>query len=403
MENIELIKRRVLRLTVVAMLLFFSCLHLVFASADTKEKMEAAEKKKQEKQQELESAQQDLERTEENLAALERVKFGYQGELNVLNEEMQLVADNLAVLETKMELKQMEIDDTRAALEEAVESRQNQYNSMKACIRFLYEGGSNQYLEILLSANSFGEFLNFADYVEQISAYDRAKLEEYVRTEGEIEEKGQQLDEEMGELVALQEGVAAQQARVSELIGKTSDRIAKTAESIEDVEAQADEFEQEVMEKQQEADAAEQEYQAIKAKYEEELRLSRLAAQSAWRDISQVQFEEGDRYLLANLIYCEAGGEPYEGQVAVGAVVINRVLSSVYPDTVTGVIYQRYQFSPVNSGMLANALAVDKATQNCYRAADEAMSGVTNVGNCVYFRTPIPGLEGIRIGGHIFY
>ena len=403
MENIELIKRRVLRLTVVAMLLFFSCLHLVFASADTKEKMEAAEKKKQEKQQELESAQQDLERTEENLAALERVKFGYQGELNVLNEEMQLVADNLAVLETKMELKQMEIDDTRAALEEAMENRQNQYNSMKARIRFLYEGGSNQYLEILLSANSFGEFLNFADYVEQISAYDRAKLEEYVRTEGEIEEKGQQLDEEMGELVALQEGVAAQQARVSELIGKTSDRIAKTAESIEDVEAQADEFEQEVMEKQQEADAAEQEYQAIKAKYEEELRLSRLAAQSAWRDISQVQFEEGDRYLLANLIYCEAGGEPYEGQVAVGAVVINRVLSSVYPDTVTGVIYQRYQFSPVNSGMLANALAVDKATQNCYRAADEAMSGVTNVGNCVYFRTPIPGLEGIRIGGHIFY
>ncbi len=403
MENVELLKRRVLRLTVVALLLFFSCLHLVFATADTKEKLEAAEKKKQEKQEELASAQQDLERTEENLAALERVKFGYQGELNVLNEEMQLVADNLAVLETRMELKQMEIDETRAALEEAVILRQNQYDSMKARIRFLYEGGSNGYMDILLSADSFGEFLNFADYVEQLSAYDRVMLEEYVKTEGEIGDKSEELQEEMNELVSLQEGVAAQQARVGELIGKTADRIAKTAESIEDVEAQADEFEQQVMEKQQEAEEAEQEYQTIKAKYEEELRLSRLAAQSAWRDISQVEFEEGDRYLLANLIYCEAGGEPYEGQVAVGAVVINRVLSSVYPDTVTGVIYQRYQFSPVNSGMLANALAVDKATQSCYRAADEAMSGVTNVGNCVYFRTPIPGLEGIRIGGHIFY
>ena len=274
---------------------------------------------------------------------------------------------------------------------------------MKAGIRFLYEGGSNNYMDILLSAEDFGEFLNFADYVEQLSAYDRTMLEEYVKTEGEIGDKSEELQEEMNELVSLQEGVAAQQARVGELIGKTADRIAKTAESIEDVEAQADEFEQQVMEKQQEAEEAEQEYQTIKAKYEEELRLSRLAAQSAWRDISQVEFEEGDRYLLANLIYCEAGGEPYEGQVAVGAVVINRVLSSVYPDTVTGVIYQRYQFSPVNSGMLANALAVDKATQSCYRAADEAMSGVTNVGNCVYFRTPIPGLEGIRIGGHIFY
>lgn len=403
MENVEAIKRRVLRLTVVALLLFFSCLRLVFASADTKEQMDAAEKKKQEKEEELASAQQDLERTEENLAALERVRFGYQGELNLLNEEMQLVADNLAVLETRMELKQMEIDETRAALEAAVNLRQNQYESMKARIRFLYEGGSNGYMDILLSADDFGEFLNFADYVEQLSAYDRAKLDEYVRTEGEIGEQSLRLQEEMSELVSLQEGVAEQQARVSELIGKTSNRIAATAESIEDVEAQADEYEREVQEKQQEADEAEQEYLKIKAKYEEELRLSRLAAQSAWRDISQVTFEEGDRYLLANLIYCEAGGEPYEGQVAVGAVVINRVLSSVYPDTVTGVIYQRFQFSPVNSGMLANALAVDKATPSCYRAADEAMSGVTNVGNCVYFRTPIPGLEGIRIGGHIFY
>ena len=112
---------------------------------------------------------------------------------------------------------------------------------------------------------------------------------------------------------------------------------------------------------------------------------------------------EGDRYLLANLIYCEAGGESYAGQVAVGAVVINRVLSSVYPDSVVGVIYQGGQFSPVGSGRLAAALAGGSATQSCYQAADEAMRGNTNVGNCVYFRTPIEGLNGIRIGGHIFY
>lgn len=83
--------------------------------------------------------------------------------------------------------------------------------------------------------------------------------------------------------------------------------------------------------------------------------------------------------------------------------MINRVLSSVYPDTITGVIYQRKQFSPVASGRLAIALNENKATAQCYQAADEAMSGVTNVGDCVYFRTPIEGLTGISIGGHIFY
>ena len=86
-----------------------------------------------------------------------------------------------------------------------------------------------------------------------------------------------------------------------------------------------------------------------------------------------------------------------------GAVVINRVLSSVYPDTVVGVIYQNKQFSPVASGRLALALAEGRATADCYRAADEAMAGVTNVGNCVYFRTPIEGLSDTQIGGHIFY
>ena len=107
--------------------------------------------------------------------------------------------------------------------------------------------------------------------------------------------------------------------------------------------------------------------------------------------------------ILAALIQCEAGGEPYEGQVAVGAVVINRVLSSVYPNSLSGVIYQNRQFEPVSTGRLALALAENRATARCYQAADEAMSGVTNVGHCVYFRTPIPGLEGIRIGGHVFY
>ena len=121
---------------------------------------------------------------------------------------------------------------------------------------------------------------------------------------------------------------------------------------------------------------------------------------SIWQKAGHIP---GDGYLLANLIYCEAGGEPYDGQLAVASVVINRVRSSVYPNTVVGVIYQNKQFSPVASGRLELALAANKATSRCYQAADEAMSGVTNVGNCVYFRTPVEGLTGISIGGHIFY
>ena len=394
---------RVFRILLSLVLVFGMFEHSAQATSTTKEQLDEAERRKQEKEGELAEAQQDLKQTQASLARLQQVKNGYQGEMNELNTELQLVADNLHQLEVQIDIKQIEIDETNLKLEQAKTTRQEQYESMKKRIRFLYENGGMGYVDILLSAESFSEFLNFADYIEDLSAYDRKMLDEYVQNEHDITEAEIQLEAEMDELEVLRADVEAQQNEVNALIQKTANNIAATADSIENVNAQADAYEQEVLQAQQEAAAAQAEYAAIKAQYEEELRLAKLARQSAWRNISEVTFEEGDRYLLANLIYCEAGGEPYEGQVAVGAVVINRLLSSRYPDTVTGVIYQRKQFSPVQLGMLANALAVNKATASCYRAADEAMAGVTNVGNCLYFRTPIPGLEGIRIGGHIFY
>jgi len=180
------------------------------------------------------------------------------------------------------------------------------------------------------------------------------------------------------------------------LITEVSKSISQYEDQIDDAEKAARAYETEMKK-------LEKDLKYLKKKLAEEQAMSQLAANSEWRNISEVTFAEGDRYLLANLIYCEAGGEPYAGQVAVGAVVINRVLSSKFPDTVVGVIYQKRQFSPVGSGRLELALARNKATESCYKAADEAMAGLSNVGNCVFFRTPIPGLTGISIGGHIFY
>ena len=175
---------------------------------------------------------------------------------------------------------------------------------------------------------------------------------------------------------------------------------AKYADEIESLEDSIEAYEKEIAEQNKDIEALKKQLELEKAN-------SSLAANSAWRDISQVAFEDGDRKLLANLIYCEARGEGYDGKVAVGSVVINRVLSERFPNTVVGVIYAPNQFAPVKSTVnsLALALAEDRASRypDCYRAADEAMSGYSNVGRCVYFRTPIPGLTGTQIGNHIFY
>lgn len=251
-------------------------------------------------------------------------------------------------------------------------------------------------LEMLMQVGSFSEFLNYSDYVEQLSEYDREMLDEYQATIETIEAEKQRLKEEKEQLQELKAKVEVEKSRTAGILSSTANVYNSTSQELSSAEAEMLAYEQTLKEQ-------EENIEYLKKKLEEEIALSKLSATSAKRDISEVTFADGDRYLLASIIYCEAGGESPEGQLAVGAVVINRVLSSVFPDTVVGVVYQNKQFSPVASGRLGLALAEGKATAGCYQAADQAMAGVTNVGNCVYFRTPIEGLTGTQIGGHIFY
>jgi len=362
------------------------------AYADVKD----TEKKLNEAKEEKKKTEDALNSTREELDDLEETTEGLKGQLNSLNNSLAEVSDNLAELEKRIEEKQAQIEQTGRELEEAKRVEQEQYAAMKKRIQFMYEKRDYILLEMLFGSASFSELLNRNDYIEQLSDYDRKKLEEYKATKEMIQAVKQQLEEELQELDEIKAQVEAEKSRVAGLVSQTSTNLAGKTTEISQAESEALAYEEKLKEQ-------EQNIEQLQAKLAEEIRLSRLAAQSKWRDISEVSFAEGDRYLLANLIYCEAGGEIYAGQVAVGAVVINRVLSSVYPDTVVGVIYQNGQFSPVASGSLAAALAENKATDRCYQAADEAMRGNTNVGNCVYFRTPIEGLSGINIGGHVFY
>lgn len=108
-----------------------------------------------------------------------------------------------------------------------------------------------------------------------------------------------------------------------------------------------------------------------------------------------------DTRLLGALIYCEAGNQGYEGQLAVGAVVMNRVRSGAYPNTITGVIYASGQFTPALNGKVAKAYA-GNVPESCMQAAQEAINGATNVGTATHFKR-VGAHDGIVIGDHVFW
>ena len=92
-----------------------------------------------------------------------------------------------------------------------------------------------------------------------------------------------------------------------------------------------------------------------------------------------------DIQLMARAINGEARGEPYEGQVAVGAVILNRVKSSQFPNTIAGVIYQSGAFTAVSDGQINVPISEGSTV---YKAARDAMNGWDPTGGCIYYFNP---------------
>ena len=135
---------------------------------------------------------------------------------------------------------------------------------------------------------------------------------------------------------------------------------------------------------------------AIKKREEEERRAKLTTNQGA------VVVGGDDLRLLAALIHCEAGGETYNGKLAVGAVVMNRVRSGAYPNTVSGVIFASGQFTPAMSGKVARVYESGNFAAGCYEAAQAAINGETNVGSATHFRRA-GNHDGLLIDHQVFW
>lgn len=135
---------------------------------------------------------------------------------------------------------------------------------------------------------------------------------------------------------------------------------------------------------------------AIRQREEEERKAKLTANQGA------VIVGGDDLRLLAALIHCEAGSETYNGKLAVGAVVMNRVRSGAYPSTISGVIFASGQFTPALNGKVARVYESGNIAAGCYEAAQAAINGETNVGTATHFRRA-GSHDGIIIDNQVFW
>lgn len=151
------------------------------------------------------------------------------------------------------------------------------------------------------------------------------------------------------------------------------------------------------------------EFEVGEAQTMEQIRAAEEAAEAAKKkaalkkNYEAVKASGNDVKLLGALIQIEGGNQPYEGQLAIGAVVMNRVRSGSYPNTIADVIYAAGQF-PYASARVQDVMARG-VKASCLQAAQEAINGVSNIGGFTHFKSARSSVNGshIVIGGHIFY
>lgn len=329
--------------------------------------------------------------------SIEGQKDKLETELSGLNRQLSDLVGAINELENQIAEQEDKIEQAKEELAAAEEQAAGQYEDMKLRIQFMYENGNVSAWDTLLQSSSFTDFLNRTEYIRELNEYDRKKLVEFQELKEQIAEQKEQLEERMQELVTMQENMETKKKSVNGLVNSTKAEIAKSEQQLLDAKSNVDQLDDKI----KQMIAYEQELEIQKAK-EDAARMEAIKAEEQ-EDTSGVVYvpEDIDAYLLGAIIQCEAEGESYEGKLAVGSVVLNRVKSSYFPNSISGVIYQSGQFSPVASGRLAYRLEAG-VNSTCLQAAQEVLNGNITL-SCLYFRTNNGYVQGTVIGNHVFY
>jgi len=197
-------------------------------------------------QKELNELKDQLKKAEDIVDDLESSKDNVRGKIAELNKSMIAISNKITELENLLLEKKEQIEETKEELADAQKAADKQYEDMKIRIQYMYENGQTSYMEQLLNAENLSDFLNSAEYINQIQQYDRQKLEEYKDTVARIEAFELQLEEERTELEALKIDVEQEKAYVATVIAKRENELATIKADLNDAMDEAEMLEAEV-------------------------------------------------------------------------------------------------------------------------------------------------------------
>lgn len=230
--------------------------------------------------QEKRDLQDQLEDVQGEIARLRDESESTESYMEDLDKKLSEITASLASLESQVAQKEAQVEENREALAQAQADSQKQYEDMKKRIKFLYENGNDAYFEMLLEAKSFAELVNKADFVKEMSEYDRNMLEQFLTVQQTIAEKQEQIEEECRNIQALKAQTEKQKESMQVMADEKQKEYDAYQDQLKESEDLAAQVEAEIAA--QEALIASLEAEAARRrKAEEEARAKAQAAASA--------------------------------------------------------------------------------------------------------------------------
>ena len=199
-----------------------------------------------EAQQEKKTLENDLQKAKELIDSLKGSKEDIQSEVEKLDKQLNEISGKVKELESQLSKKRQEIANTESALNKAKEQEKKQYRNMKKRIQFMYENGQTSYVEMLLSADSFTDFLNAVEYITQISQYDRKMLKEYQNMQVTVADTQKTLETDYASLQSLQAKVQEEKQAVAALESAKKGELNDVADDLTDAQTVAKAYEAEI-------------------------------------------------------------------------------------------------------------------------------------------------------------
>ena len=162
----------------------------------------------------------------EDIESLENKTSNLQDQLDGINQDMVEISDKIAETEAQIEESNNEVVRLEASLQISRNNEEKQYDNMKSRIKYMYENGSETMISMLFSADSMADFLNKADFVQNVTEYDRDMLENLVEVREGIETQEDDLKKQQQELADLKEQLNSEQAELQAKADATSTDLA---------------------------------------------------------------------------------------------------------------------------------------------------------------------------------